>query len=81
MKPLRYYLVRTGLLLLALSIASYLLGIWESGVMAERLGLTGVAFMGAGFIALVVSGAMTLWHDSDPMRVLRSRQPQDDEDA
>jgi hypothetical protein len=79
-KPLSFYLVRTGLLLLFVSIASYLLAIWESGITAERFGLTGVAFMGAGFIALVVGGIMTLWRDSDPVRALRSLQPQDDED-
>lgn len=75
MKPLRFYLVRTGLLLLFLSISSYLLAIWESGVTAERFGLTGVAFMGAGFIALVVGGIMTAWHAGSRPRL------QDDEDA
>jgi hypothetical protein len=78
-KHLPFYLVRSGLLLLALSVASYLIAIWEPAPTAERFGLTGVTFMSAGLTSLVVGGFMTVWREGGSKRADRVRDTADED--
>jgi hypothetical protein len=54
--------LRTGFVFLALAIISYLSAIWSTELVSERFGLTGVTFMAAGLVFLIVAGIMgSVW--------------------
>lgn len=54
--------LHTGFVFLALAITSYLSAIWSNELVSERLGLTGVTFMVAGLVFLVIAGIMgSVW--------------------
>jgi hypothetical protein len=64
----------TGFVFLALAIVFYLSAIWSSELLSERLSLTGVTFMIAGLVGLVVAGIMgSVWTENTT--------PQGDDDA
>lgn len=64
MKLTPMLVLHTGFVFLALAIASYLSAIWSNELVSERLGLTGVTFMVAGLVFLVIAGIMgCVWPD------------------
>jgi hypothetical protein len=55
-------ILRTGFVFLALSITAYLSAVWSDELVSARFGLTGVTFMVAGLVFLVIAGIMgSVW--------------------
>lgn len=55
-------ILRAGFLFLALSIAAYVSAVWSDEMVPSRFSMTGVTFMVAGLVFLVIAGIMgSVW--------------------
>lgn len=60
--PMR--VLRAAIVLCTVSIVAYLSAIWTEELVSDRFALTGVTFMVAGLVALIIAGIMGLTMDS-----------------